>query len=52
MFISHPILYNDKEKESTIYNCDEFLASLEFALSKLPETASLEFKEEAVEIHK
>jgi hypothetical protein len=51
MLTSHHILYNEKEKESEIYNCDEFLACLEFAVSKLPELASLEIKEESVEIN-
>jgi len=50
MLTSHHILYNEKEKESEIYNCDEFLANLEFAMSKLPEVASIEFKEEPIEI--
>lgn len=27
---SHHILYNEKEKETSIYNCDEFIGSLEF----------------------
>jgi len=26
---SHHILYKEKEKETSIYNCDEFIASLE-----------------------
>jgi len=26
---SHHILYNEKEKETETYNCDEFIASLE-----------------------
>lgn len=30
MFTSHHILYNDKEKETEFYNCDEFIASLEY----------------------
>ena len=30
VFTSHHILYNEKEKESSIYNCDEFIASLEY----------------------
>jgi len=51
MLTSHHILYNEKEKESEIYNCDEFLACLEFAVSKLPELVSLEIKEEPVEIN-
>lgn len=30
MFTSHHILYNEKEKETEIYNCDEFISSLEY----------------------
>jgi hypothetical protein len=30
MLTSHHILYNDKEKETEYYNCDEFIASLEY----------------------
>ena len=41
MFTSHHILYNDKEKESSIYNCDEFIASLEYGNS--PEQAVTTF---------
>lgn len=49
---SHHILYNEKEKESEVYNCDEFLANLEFALSKLPSgLTSIEFREEPIEIN-
>ena len=32
---SHHILYNEKEKETTFYNCDDFIASLEFGISNL-----------------
>ncbi|RNA26818.1 tumor p63-regulated protein 1 [Brachionus plicatilis] len=50
IFTSHHILYNEKEQETSIYNCDEFIASLEFVLSKIPEGSNIEFKEEPVEI--
>ena len=30
MFTSHHILYNEKEKETETYNCDEFISSLEY----------------------
>lgn len=59
LLTSHHILYNEKEKESETYNCDEFLASLEFALSKIkpPQqqsegvgSAPIVFKEEQIEI--
>lgn len=33
IFTSHHILYNEKEKETEIYNCDEFIASLEYGNS-------------------
>jgi hypothetical protein len=32
MLTSHHILYNDKEKETEYYNCDEFIASLEYGI--------------------
>ena len=32
IFTSHHILYNEKEKETEIYNCDEFIASLEYGI--------------------
>lgn len=31
-FTSHHILYNEKEHETSIYNCDEFIASLEYGI--------------------
>ena len=50
MFTSHHILYNDKEKETEYYNCDEFIATLEFAFSKLPDGDKAEVKEDQVNI--
>lgn len=41
---SHHILYNDKEKETESYNCDEFIASLEIVLSKLEENGEKKFE--------
>jgi hypothetical protein len=32
---SHHILYNEKEKETAIYNCDEFISSIEYGKLKL-----------------
>ena len=32
IFTSHHILYHDKEREASVYNCDEFIASLEYGL--------------------
>jgi hypothetical protein len=32
MLTSHHILYNEKEKETEYYNCDEFIATLEYGL--------------------
>lgn len=49
-FTSHQILYNEKEKETQFWNCDEFINSLEMAISKLPECSQIDFKEEPVEI--
>ncbi|CAF0750764.1 unnamed protein product [Didymodactylos carnosus] len=52
-FTSHHLAYNDKEKETTTYNCDEFIESLETALNtyrrdnNLPK---LEFTEEQIVI--
>lgn len=51
IFTSHHILYNSKENETFIYNCDEFLASLEMTLSKLMvdnEPIGIELKDEPV----
>ncbi|CAF0710212.1 unnamed protein product [Brachionus calyciflorus] len=50
IFTSHHVLYSEKEKETELYNCDEFIASLEYAISKLPQGSQIEFKEEEVEI--
>ena len=48
VFTSHHILYNDKEKETEYYNCDEFIASLEFGksikLSFKPNKIRINFK--------
>jgi hypothetical protein len=30
IYTSHMLLYNEKERETEYYNCDEFIASLEF----------------------
>ena len=29
IFVSHHLAYNDKERETTYYNCDEFIQSLD-----------------------
>lgn len=49
-FTSHQILYNEKEKETQFWNCDEFINSLEMVVKKLPECSKVQFNEEPVEI--
>lgn len=50
IFTSHHIIYSEKEKETTIFNCDEFINSLEYAVSKLPDGIHVEFKEQTIQI--
>ncbi|CAF1523560.1 unnamed protein product [Rotaria sp. Silwood1] len=33
VFVSHHLAYNDKERETVYYNCDEFIQSLDIALN-------------------
>jgi hypothetical protein len=47
---SHHILYNEKEAETALFNCDDFIQSLDLALSKLPDSKQIEFTEEEIVI--
>lgn len=47
---SHHVLYSEKEAETSLFNCDDFIESLDLALSKLPDFNKIEFKEEEIVI--
>jgi len=47
---SHHILYHDNEKETATFNCDDFITTLDLAISKLNLSQKPEFKEEPIEI--
>jgi hypothetical protein len=34
IFVSHQLAYNDKERETTYYNCDEFIQSLDIGKTR------------------
>ncbi len=34
IFVSHPLAYNDKERETVYFNCDEFIQSLDIGKQK------------------
>ena len=34
IFVSHHLAYNDKERETIYYNCDEFIQSLDIGKKK------------------
>jgi len=35
IFVSHHLAYNDKERETVYYNCDEFIQSLDIGKKKI-----------------
>lgn len=52
-FVSHHLAYNDKERETTYFNCDEFIQSLDMALNdyrQLKNESRLEFVEDKIVI--
>lgn len=54
VFISHPLAYNDKERETVFYNCDDFIQSLETSLTLYRQGKNLdkiEFVEDKVVIN-
>ncbi|CAF3344149.1 unnamed protein product [Rotaria socialis] len=42
IFVSHHLAYNEKERETVYYNCDEFIQSLDMALTAYRRAKSLE----------
>ncbi|CAF0774418.1 unnamed protein product [Adineta steineri] len=53
VFVSHHIAYNDKERETTYYNCDEFIQSLDIALTayrRAKNEPKIEFVEDKIVI--
>ncbi|CAF0815304.1 unnamed protein product [Rotaria sordida] len=51
VFVSHHLAYNDKERETIYYNCDEFIQSLDTALNTYRRTQNkekLEFVEDKI----
>jgi len=49
LFVSHHLAYNDKERETVYYNCDEFIQSFDIALNAYrrgKDQAKLDFIEE------
>ena len=50
IYTSHHIIYNQKESETSTYNCDDFIQTLELAISKLEVAKKPEFKEGIIEI--
>ena len=50
IYTSHHIIYNQKEHETSTYNCDDFIQTLELAISKLEVAKKVEFKEGPIQI--